>query len=104
MCSLPDKYATKYATMLNPYFAVEWPVMQESFCVCTQPMRDDVTMLHCLSLAERMHTMIPGQIRWTDNEIQTNSCLLWIIPYWIAEDLFSVKKMFLKSKLWDNMS
>ena len=62
MCSLPDKYATKYATMLNPYFAVEWPVMQESFCVCTQPMRDDVTMLQCLSLAERMHTMIPGEL------------------------------------------
>ena len=34
--------------------------LQGSFCVCTQPMSDDVTMSHCLSLAGRIHILIPG--------------------------------------------
>ena len=33
---------------------------QGSFCVCTQSMRDDITMSHRLSLAGRIHKMIPG--------------------------------------------
>ena len=31
-----------------------------SFCVCTQPMRDDITLQHCLPLAGRIHKMIPA--------------------------------------------
>ena len=33
--------------------------MQGSFCVCTRPMRDDVTMWRCLLLTRRIHKMIP---------------------------------------------
>ena len=34
-------------------------IYQGSFCKCTQPMRDDVTMLHRLSLAGHINRMIP---------------------------------------------
>ena len=35
---------------------------QGSFCECTQPMRDDVTLKCHLSLAGRIHKMIPGTL------------------------------------------
>ena len=35
---------------------------QGSFCACTQPMRDGITLWCCLSLAGRMHRMIP--VHW----------------------------------------
>ena len=46
--NLPAKVITK----LHQY--------QGSFCKFTQPMRDDVTMLYCLSLAGHIHKMIPA--------------------------------------------
>ena len=33
---------------------------QGSFCVCTQPMRDDITLQLCLSLAGCIHKIIPA--------------------------------------------
>ena len=39
--------------------------MPELFCICTQPMRDNVTMYHCLSLAGCICKMIPDyDISW----------------------------------------
>ena len=35
---------------------------QGSFCECTQPMRDEVTMSQCLSLAGCIHKMIPAAL------------------------------------------
>ena len=40
-----------------------WSSDQGSFCVCAQPVRDDVTMWRHLSLAGRTHKMIP---EWQD--------------------------------------
>ena len=36
--------------------------IQGSFCVCDQPMRNNVTMLHRLSLAGRVHKIIPKDL------------------------------------------
>ena len=35
---------------------------QGSFCVCEQPMRNGVTLLRCLSLAERIHRVIAVEL------------------------------------------
>ena len=34
---------------------------QGSFCVCTQPVREDIMIYHLLSLAGRIHKMIPSE-------------------------------------------
>ena len=49
------------------YFCCQSWRLQGSFCVCTQPMRDDVTMLCHLSLAEGMHRIIPESVLWCDH-------------------------------------
>ena len=36
--------------------------LQGSFCACTQPMRDDTTLYHHLSLVGHIHKMIPGPL------------------------------------------
>ena len=39
--------------------------MQGLFCVCAQPMRGDVTLQSRLSLAGRMHNIIPVHMQVT---------------------------------------
>ena len=47
---------------------------QGSFCVCAQPMGDDVTLQHHLSLVERVHkTVTAGSMAPTDRKINTVS-------------------------------
>ena len=50
-------------------FILKWPqglkslhLIQGSFCECTPPMRDDVALLRCLSLAECIHSMSPADL------------------------------------------
>ena len=51
---------------MSVYFYIHYCILlylQGSFCVCTQPMRDEVTMERHLSWAGRIHKKIPVLIR-----------------------------------------
>ena len=51
-----------WVSLMSSGFDLSIPVAQPqgSFCVCAQPMRDDVTLQHCHSLAGRIHKMSPA--------------------------------------------
>ena len=61
--------------------------MQGPFWVWSQPMRDDVSMWHHLSLAEPLHRIIPGMCAWNVGLIYINMWplsfvgVLWVSRY-----------------------
>ena len=66
-----------------------------SFCVCTQPMRDDVTMERRLLLAGCIHMVIPWpsspEIFRFDNEVD------W---YWVNAVKLHKQRLLVSLKLW----
>ena len=64
---------------------------QGSFCECTQPIRDEVTLQRCLSLAGRIHKVIPAtsprghQVKFHPGAYWLELCKLWWIMQIISD-------------------
>ena len=52
-----EKFPYSYMFLIL-FCLTPWLSQWDTFCVCDQPMRDDVTMKHCLSLAGCIHKII----------------------------------------------
>ena len=51
-----------WGTDFNSLYSKSELLMQGSFCICAQPMRDDVTIQSRLSLAGHIYKMIPAHV------------------------------------------
>ena len=69
-------------------------IMQgSSFCEWAQPMRGDVTLLCCLSLAGRVHKMVPDYaiINWSSLFLVKVCCLINTKPFTNQSRLFALQ-------------